>query len=115
MSTLSDPRGPNKPRRATTPATGTARWLVKPNAHHEGGVLAINGTRYEVLPLFDGLTLVGWRLLKSDATMYDLPADLSTCDCPDKVFNPDRPGGLCKHQAALRAALAVLDVTGGAA
>jgi hypothetical protein len=90
--------------------------VTKPNAEHVGGVLQINTTVYEVLPLLDGPALVGWRLLKVGTTaMYDLPADLSTCDCPDKLFNPDRPGGLCKHQAAMRAALAVLAVKGGAA
>jgi uncharacterized Zn finger protein len=39
--------------------------------------------------------------------MYDLPADLSGCDCPDATYHPERPGG-CKHGAALRAALATL-------
>jgi hypothetical protein len=113
MATVRDPRNPIKTRRATRRASGFCRWINKPNAHHEGGVLAINGTAYEVLPLFDGLALVGYRLLKPDATMYDLPADLSGCDCPDRTFNPGRPGGGCKHMFALRAALAVLK--GGAA
>ena len=107
MASVRDPRNPIKTRRATTPATGTARWVTRPNAEHVGGVLAINGTAYEVLPLFDGAALVGYRLLKADATMYDLPADLSGCDCPDHAFHPERPGG-CKHMSALRAALAAL-------
>jgi len=89
------------------PATGVYQWLQKPNAHHEGGVLAINGTAYEVLPLFDGEALVGYRLLKPDATMYDLetagPRGWS-CDCADATFHPERQGG-CKHVKALKAAL----------
>ena len=107
MATVTDPRNPIKTRRATRPATGLCRWLSKPNAHHEGGVLAINGTAYEVLPLFDGETLAGYRLLKADGAMYDLPVDLSGCDCPDHCYHPERPGG-CKHMAAMRAALAAL-------
>jgi hypothetical protein len=35
---------------------------------------------------------------------YHLPADLSTCDCPDHTFREERPGG-CKHMVALRQAL----------
>jgi hypothetical protein len=35
---------------------------------------------------------------------YDLPADLSSCDCPDHIYREDRPGG-CRHMQALRQAL----------
>jgi hypothetical protein len=101
MATVTDLRNPIKTRKATRPATGVCRWLAKPNGHHEGGVLVINGTVYEVLPLCDGEALAGYRLLKvGTAVMYDLPADLSTCDCPDRTFNPERPGGGCKHMLA---------------
>jgi hypothetical protein len=113
MATVADPRNHNKTRPATRPAAGVCRWLSKPNAHHEGGVLAINGTAYEVLPLYDGEALAGYRLLKADgATMYDLPADLSTCDCPDRCTHPERPSG-CKHMVALKAVFLALE--GGAA
>jgi hypothetical protein len=107
MATVTDPRNPSKFRKATKAASGLCRWLTKPNADHAGGVLQINGTRYEVLPLFDDQARVGYRLLKADGTMYDLTADLSGCDCPDHTFHPERPGG-CKHMQALRAALAAL-------
>jgi hypothetical protein len=110
MATVSDPRNPIKTRKATRSAAGFCRWLTRPNAHHEGGVLDINGTRYEVLPLYDGEALVGYRLLKADGTMYDLCAVAPggwTCDCPDATFNPERPGG-CKHARALQAALRAL-------
>ena len=107
MATLTDPRNPIKTRKATRPARGMCRWIARPNAHHEGGVLAINGTAYEVLPVYDGAALAGYRLLKADGAMYDLPADLSGCDCPDHTFHPERPGG-CKHMGAMRAALAAL-------
>jgi hypothetical protein len=107
MATVTDPRNPIKTRQATRPAAGLCRWLSKPNAHHEGGVLQINGTAYEVLPLYDGEALVGYRLLKADATMYDVGTTAPhgwTCDCPDATFHPERPGG-CKHIQALKAAL----------
>jgi hypothetical protein len=65
-----------------------------------------------VLPLYTGDTLDGYRLLKADGAMYDLPRDLSTCDCPARTFRPDARG---KHMAALMAAFAHLAVEGGAA
>lgn len=107
MATVLDPRNPLKSRPATRPARGLCRWVRRPNAHHEGGVLSINGITYEVLPVYDGDVLAGYRLLKAEGQMYDLPADLSSCDCPDRCFHPERPQG-CKHMLALRAALAAL-------
>jgi hypothetical protein len=107
MATVTDPRNPIKTRKATRPATGACRWINKPNAHHEGGVLAINGRPYEILPLYEGEALVGYRLLKAGATtMYDVDTTQAPwrCDCPDATFHPERPGG-CKHVQALKAAL----------
>jgi len=104
MATVSDPRNPIKARPETRPAAGVCRWLTRPNARHEGGVLQVNGTRYEVLPFYDGEALVGHRLLKADGTMYDVDVVTWRCDCPDATFHPERPGG-CKHVQALKAAL----------
>jgi hypothetical protein len=109
MIKITDPRNPIKT--ATRRATGQARWLTRPNVCREGGVLEVNGTAYEVLPLHDGEDHVGFRLLKADGTMYDVDTAWWRCDCPDTTFHPERPGG-CKHVAALRAALAALE--GGA-
>ncbi len=96
-------------RKVLQPARGVCRWLTKPNARHEGGLLEINGASYEVLPLLDGEALAGYRLLKADGAMYDLDVTHEPwrCDCPDATFHPERPGG-CKHAKALRAALAAL-------
>jgi hypothetical protein len=48
---------------------------------------------------------LGWRLENCDnGRSYDLPADLSACECKDSLYR-DRPGG-CKHRVALSAALA---------
>jgi hypothetical protein len=114
MATVRDPRNPSNRRPATRPARGTCRWVTRPGADHAGGVLLINGVNYEVLPLLDGDQFVGYRLLKPDGSMYDLPADLSSCDCPDATYHPERPNG-CKHVAALRVALAALTGKGVAA
>src|SRR5262249_15905058 len=111
-----DPRNPHKRRGGARPAHGTARWLRRPNARREGGLLEINRVAYEVLSLFDGEAHVGFRLLKAGTgTMYDVcmtGPHGRTCDCPDATYNPERPGG-CKHVQAVRAALRVLE--GGAA
>jgi hypothetical protein len=52
---------------------------------------------------------VGYRLKKPTGEVYDLAADLSSCDCAHATFYPERPGG-CKHRRALTAALASLGV-----
>jgi hypothetical protein len=64
---------------------------------------------YLVHQLRDDGRLVGFRLEKADGTVYDLAADLSSCDCPDGTWHPERPEGGCKHQKALRAALIALE------
>jgi hypothetical protein len=122
MSNLTQPQvrvNPGKPRKphvATRPATGTWRCAVQPVigwlAHP--GVLVITSedsrshklvsTAYEVDENRDGTSLVGYTLTKHDGTVYDLPADLSMCDCPDREFHPKRPGG-CRHMRALAPAL----------
>jgi hypothetical protein len=87
------------------PVHGIAKWL-SPMGFLGTGVLAINGTMYTVLRLSSG---VGYRLEKTDGTLYDVNTEAATwtCDCPDATYNPGRPGG-CKHVAALRAALAAV-------
>jgi hypothetical protein len=55
--------------------------------------------------VFDGERCVAFRLVKfGTGEQYDIPRDLSSCDCPDRVYRPDRPGG-CRHMQALRQAL----------
>jgi hypothetical protein len=49
--------------------------------------------------------VTGYRLRKFvTGEKYDLPRDLSSCDCPDGIYRAGRPGG-CRHAAALRQAL----------
>src|SRR5262245_56277428 len=111
MSKVNDPRNPIKGRQSR-PVKGVARWLTRPDDHGLGGVLEINGQSYEILPLYTGDVLDGYRLLKSDGVMYDLPRDLSTCDCPAHTFRPDVA---CKHMLAVKAAFARLADEGRAA
>src|SRR3712207_694079 len=93
-----------RPRTRKAPAEvhGSCRWVCQPTAEH-AGVLLINDACYIVQVLADG-----YRLTKHGAdTPYDLPADLSSCDCPDATYPSDRPGG-CEHRKGLAAALAAL-------
>jgi hypothetical protein len=62
-------------------------------------------TPYWCLAVFDGERCTGFRLTKfGSGEVYDLPRDLSSCDCPDHTYRPERSGG-CRHMAALRQAL----------
>jgi hypothetical protein len=62
-------------------------------------------TPYWCQAIYDGGRCVGFRLTKfATGEVYDLPRDLSGCDCPDRTYRPERPGG-CRHMAALRQAL----------
>lgn len=60
---------------------------------------------YWARALYDGERCTGFRLAKlGTGEQYDLPRDLSGCDCGDRTHRPERPGG-CRHMAALRQAL----------
>ena len=98
------------------PVSGTFRWALQPTDSHPGClVITTQGSRtdtprataYLVSPVTDGGRLVGWTLKKAGGIVYDLAADLSSCDCPDGTYHPERPGG-CKHQRALAKALQAL-------
>ena len=52
--------------------------------------------------IFDGDRCISFQLTKfGTGEVYDLPRDLSLCDCPDRTYKPDRPGG-CRHMIGLR-------------
>ena len=60
---------------------------------------------YWCAAMFDGERCLGFRLTAfASGEVYDLPRDLSGCDCPDQTYKSERPGG-CRHMAALRQAL----------
>jgi hypothetical protein len=86
---------------------GATRQDLMDNA----AVLAINDDTtgleqaYWCEAVFNGPVLTAFRLRKFGGyEQYDLPADLTACDCADGVYRWNRPGG-CRHQQALRQAL----------
>ena len=69
-------------------------------------------TAYWCLAVYDAGRCVAFRLVKfGTGEQYDLPRDLSSCDCPDRTYKPERPGG-CKHMVALRQALPTVTSAG---
>jgi hypothetical protein len=99
MATVTQPR----PRKQVKPVRGTVRVLrpvgvVNPTT----GEVAINGRAYYLTRHATGYRLTGYDPRERQATVYDLPADLSSCDCPDATFQPEREGG-CKHRRSLLA------------
>lgn len=98
-------------RKVSPPVKGSARWVKK--LANDFGRLAITSytkrgpvvTEYDVqLNRDERGQPLGYVLAKDDDTVYDLPADLSACDCHDCLCR-DRE---CKHLKGLRAALAQL-------
>jgi hypothetical protein len=65
------------------------------------GEISINHRPYFLIVLDSAFRLIGVDERSAAATTYDLPPDLSSCDCPDAEFRA-RPGG-CKHRRALLA------------
>jgi hypothetical protein len=76
------------------PASGSCRWVV-PIGEVGTGVLEINDTAYTVTVLRSQTGIAGYRMVKADATVYDIGTteERWTCDCPDATFHPERPGG----------------------
>jgi hypothetical protein len=90
-------------RKPLTPVNGSVRVLrpvgtVAPNA----GEILINGKPYYFTRHATGYRLTGYDDRKGEVTTYDLPLDLSSCDCPDGTYRGERPGG-CKHRRAILA------------
>jgi hypothetical protein len=109
---------------ATNPASGSCRRVVQPGIGccPHPGCLVITARRSGGASVSEAYTLtenrqdgrlLGYRLRKADGTVYDLPADLSSCDCPDFTVNrahaPTAELRLCKHCRGLRQALAALE------
>jgi hypothetical protein len=93
---------PCKPRqRQLKPATGAVR-LVRPigAVNESTGEVVISGKSYYLSWHATGFRLTGYDERHQAVTVYDIPSDLSSCDCPDATYNPERPGG-CKHRKAL--------------
>jgi hypothetical protein len=93
-----------KPRqRQLKPATGAVRMLRPLGAVNDStGEVLISGKTYYLSWHATSFRLTGWDEKEQQVTVYDLPIDLSGCDCPDATYNSERPGG-CKHRKALAA------------
>ena len=106
----SDRRKPLLPVQVTAYFVGGAtRQDVIDNAavlvHHWSVTATGDEKAYWTQAMFDGERCLGFRLTAfASGEMYDLPRDLSGCDCPDQTYKSERPGG-CRHMAALRQAL----------
>jgi hypothetical protein len=105
-----------KPRKPATEVHGVCRWieLPLPIADFESGILAITVTPARGKPVTEEYVVTlpadrsGARLTKPDGTQYfvDL-ANGGLCDCKDREYRPERPGG-CKHLRAVIVAVAAL-------
>jgi hypothetical protein len=91
-----------KPRKPPLPVSGSVK-VLRPfgEVNDDTAEIAVNGkpcylTRHET-----GYCLTGFDARKGKVSAYDLPLDLSSCDCPDATYRV-REGG-CKHQKALAA------------
>jgi hypothetical protein len=93
---------PVVPRRQPPAVTGSAR-VLRPigSLAVATGEIAINGKPYLCRCLEESYELFGFDARREEVTRYQLPADLSSCDCADATFREGRPGG-CKHRRALR-------------
>jgi hypothetical protein len=92
-----------RPARTLKPAAGSVTVLRPVGTVNETtGEVSINGKPYYLTCLESGFRLTGYDAREGAVTTYDLPADLSSCDCPDAVYNAGRPGG-CKHRKAMQA------------
>jgi hypothetical protein len=100
-----DHRGrlPVKTRKPVKPVNGCLR-IVRPlgEVNDNTAEIAINDKPYYLTRHDSGYRLTGFNQKKMEVTVYDLPLDLSACDCPDGTYRPERQGG-CKHRAALSA------------
>ncbi len=119
MSSLTVPLAPGKPlrpRKPLEPVSVTGRLIggaTRQDVLDGSAVLSIvsgdptdtDEAAYWLKALFQGAVCTGFRLTKfGTGEVYDLPRDLSGCDCPDRTYRPERAGG-CRHMAALRQVL----------
>ena len=103
MSTITKTPRKSKTSKPLAPVSGTVRVLRPVGSVNDlAGEIAISGTAYYLECRGTCYTLTGYDSRKGEVTSYDLPADLSSCDCPDQTYRGERPGG-CKHRKALAA------------
>lgn len=113
MSTTTATRKPRQ-RKPLEPISGTVKLLrpVGDVNDRTGEILIIAQTKRGPVEsqLYltytgSGYRLTGWDSEANAVKVYDLPLDLSSCDCPDHTYCPERPQG-CKHQKSIRKLIA---------
>jgi hypothetical protein len=99
--------GPPDSREVSLPVEVSVRWVREPA--NDFGRLAItsNASHGPVVAEYDVQLnrdergrLLGYALAHDDDTVFELPADLSACDCSDGLAGD----GECNHQKGLKAA-----------
>ncbi len=88
------------------PAVHGSVKLLQPigSINADTGEVSINNKPYFCRCLEHGYQLFSFDSKKQQTTVYDLPADLSACDCADFLYRSDRREDCrCKHQKALAA------------
>src|SRR5262245_33612762 len=93
-------------RQSQLPAvSGTARVLRRLGTipgHDNTAEIAISGKAYLCRCLDHSFELVSLDARRDDVTAYELPADLSSCECLDYLSRSHRRiDGKCKHQKAV--------------
>ena len=118
MATVTTPhnarqREQRQPRQPLPPVPVTGSFVGgAPSAHdllHGVAVLEVlrpeDSDYYWCQVVADAGEVIGYQLRHfGTGEVYFLPADCTDCDCPDRTYRPERPGG-CKHMAGLRQAL----------
>jgi hypothetical protein len=114
MGTVTAPAAPTNPK-PLEPVAVTGRILaghgqVMHDMFHGHSILEIESegrleSYWLTLIISPDARIAGVRLQRfAEGQVYDLPASLDDCTCPDATYRPERPGG-CRHQQALRMAL----------
>ena len=100
MTTATKTRKQVKP---LAPASGTVK-VLRPvgEVNDRAAEVAIDGKAYYLTRHNTGFTLTTWDDRDAAVVTYDLPLDLSSCDCPDATYRGERPGGY-KHRRGLQA------------
>lgn len=102
---------PTITRKVFPPVSPEVRLVVAPIAPCElladgsAGSVTIGGKPYTIsyhgeLPESGDVEIHGYRLEKEDGTTYDIPSDLSSCECLDHLSRT-RKGG-CRHIVCVR-------------
>lgn len=79
--------------------------LVRRPIPELAGLLTVNGTEYEMSYIFhESGRLDGFRLskLSGEGEVYDIPRNMTHCDCKDFAYRHPTTGNACKHIRAVK-------------